>query len=122
VEAPGTKRGQDDVRVFEPRGGIKLTGTLFAGLVIAIVPAVCLLASVSTPEMLFQPVLLTADVILIPLLFLLGLMVYFSGAGMRLIIAPDRIEYYTVGYSIASDWNNVAELGPSPGLLAGTAL
>lgn len=122
VEASGAKRGQDDVRVFEPRRWLKLTGIFVAGLLILIWPALCLLASFSTPEMLLQPVMLIADVILIPLLFLLGLMTYFSGAGMRLIIASDRIEYYTVGYSIASDWNNVARVGPMPGAVIGTGL
>jgi WD40 repeat protein len=108
--------------VFAPRRWVKLTGTFFAGLLILIWPAVCLLMSASTPQMLFYPSTLIEDVIFIPLLFLLGLMTYFAFAGTRLIIASDRIEYYTVGYSIASDWNNVARVGPMPGAVAGVAL
>ena len=122
MEASEVKRAQDDVRIFEPRGGVRLAGIFVAGLLIAIWPGLCVIMSASTPAMLFYPSTLIAHVILIPLLFLLGLMIYFSFAGMRLIIAPHRIEYYTVGYSIVSDWNNVAEVGPAPGLLAGTAL
>jgi WD40 repeat protein len=108
--------------VFEPRRWVKLTGISFAGLLILIWPAVCLLMSASTPQMLFYRSTLIEDVIFIPLLFLLGLMTYIAFTGMRLIIAPDRIEYYTFGYSIATDWNNVAGVGPMPGAAAGVAL
>src|SRR6185369_8001533 len=115
MKAPGGKTGQDDVRVFKPSPGTRLAGILVAGLVIAILPGICAMMSASTPQMFFYTSMLVVYAFMIPLLFVLGLFVYFSFTGMRLVIAPDRIEYYTVGYSIASDWNNVARVDQMPG-------
>lgn len=120
MEPAPAKHEKDSVHVFAMRRGYQIAGVLFALFIISIWPALCLFMAVDNFQMLLSPVMLIAHVVLMTGMFLLGLMTYFAFASTRLVIGPERIEYYTFGYTIATSWNNLAGIGPMPGVLTGT--
>jgi len=44
----------------------------------------------------------------------LALLMAYSAVQIRLIISPDGVEYYQVGYSVRTSWDNVARIGEIP--------
>ena len=44
----------------------------------------------------------------------LALLMAYSAVQIRLIISPEGVEYYQVGYSVRTTWNNVAHNGEIP--------
>ena len=42
------------------------------------------------------------------------LLMAYSAAQIRLVISPEGVEYYQVGYSVRTTWKNVARIGEIP--------
>jgi hypothetical protein len=43
-----------------------------------------------------------------------AILMAYSAIQIRLVISPEGIEYYQVGYSVKTTWNNVARVGEIP--------
>ena len=44
----------------------------------------------------------------------IALLMAYSAIQIRLVISPEGIEYYQVGYSVRTSWDNVARIGEIP--------
>jgi hypothetical protein len=44
----------------------------------------------------------------------LALLMAYSAVQIRLVISPEGVEYYQVGYSVRTSWDNVARIGEIP--------
>lgn len=44
----------------------------------------------------------------------LAILMAYSSVQIRLIVSPEGIEYYQVGYSVCTTWNNLAKIGEIP--------
>ena len=68
---------------------------------------------------LFAALAIFAIFLQLPPLFIvlvscLALLMAYSAVQIRLVITPDRVEYYQVGYSVRTSWDNVARIGEIP--------
>lgn len=68
---------------------------------------------------LFAVLAVLAVFLQLPSLFIvfvscLALLMAYSAVQIRLVISPDGIEYYQVGYSVRTSWENVARIGEIP--------
>jgi WD40 repeat protein len=120
MELARAKQGDESVHVFAIGGGWRIAGIVFTLAIISIWPGVCLFMVADNPQKLFYPSSILLHILMFPLTFLLGLMTYFAFASTRLVIGPRRIEYYTFGYTIATNWSNLAGIGPMPGVIGKT--
>ena len=68
---------------------------------------------------LFAVLVVFAVLLRLPALFVvfvscLAILMAYSAVQIRLVISPEGIEYYQVGYSVRTSWNNVARIGEIP--------
>jgi hypothetical protein len=68
---------------------------------------------------LFAGLAIFAVLLRLPSLFVvfvscLAILMAYSAVQIRLVISPEGIEYYQVGYSVRTSWSNVARIGEIP--------
>jgi hypothetical protein len=68
---------------------------------------------------LFAVLAVFAVILKLPLPFVVmvsffAILMAYSAIQIRLVISPEGVEYYQVGYSVKTAWNNVARVGEIP--------
>jgi len=68
---------------------------------------------------LFAVLVIFAVLLQLPTLFVIivscfAILMAYSAIQIRLVISPEGIEYYQVGYSVRTTWNNLARIGEIP--------